>query len=68
MIKNYTDDVAMAEYGRQCARFKAIREHKEAIRTIAVSFQNDIDAIGAENLRVAINDHVNALIEVLNIK
>lgn len=40
MINDYSDDKAMAEYGRYCAKWKAIREAKEAIRDASVMLGN----------------------------
>jgi hypothetical protein len=42
MIKDYSDDKAMAEYGRYCAKWKAVREAKESIRDAAVMLGNTI--------------------------
>jgi hypothetical protein len=61
ILDNYTDDKAMAEYGRQCAKYKAIREHKEAVRDICVAIQNANDDEGVSNLQKALNEHIEGL-------
>ena len=68
MIKEYDDDVIMAKYGRYCAKHKAIRTAKEAIRDIAVSMGNATDAEGVSNLKAALNLHIDELIEHLLIE
>lgn len=55
ILDKYTDDNAMAEYGRVCAKKRAIREHKEAIRDISVGLQNANDDEGVSNLQAALN-------------
>lgn len=67
MIDGYDDDVKMAALGRKSVKWKAINAHKEAIRTIAVAFQNEIDTLGANNLRTALNEHIDGLIEALEL-
>ena len=67
MIDNYDNNDAMAKYGRQCAKYKAIREHKEAIRDICVGLQNANDADGVINLQGAMNEHINNLVQVMKL-
>lgn len=67
ILDNYTDDKAMADYGRQCAKYRAIREHKEAIRDICVGLQNANDADGISNLKTALNEHINSLIKAITL-
>ena len=67
MIADYNDDAKMAEAGRRSLKYKAINEHKEAIRTIAVAFQSVTDTEGANNLREALNGHIDALIEAMEL-
>ncbi len=66
MIPDYDNDAKMAELGRNTARWKAIKTHKEAIRDVAVAMQGNVDAEGANNLRNVINGHVDALIDALS--
>lgn len=67
ILDKYTDDNAMAEYGRVCAKKRAIREHKEAIRDICVGLQNANDEEGVSNLQAALNEHINSLIEAMKL-
>ena len=67
MIANYDNTEKMAEYGRSCAKNKAIREAKEAIRDIAVGLCNAKDDEAASNLREAINGHIDNLIEAMKL-
>jgi len=67
ILDNYTDDKAMADYGRSCAKYRAIREHKEAIRDISVGLQNANDEEGVSNLQAALNEHINSLIEAMKL-
>jgi len=63
MIDNYDNIEKMAEYGRICAKNKAIREAKEAIRDIAVALGNANNVVAVSNLGEAINVHIDNLIE-----
>ena len=67
MIANYDNDAEMAKYGRHCAKYKAIRDHKEAIRDISVGLQNANDEQGISNLQAALNEHINSLIEAMKL-
>jgi hypothetical protein len=67
MIPDYDDDVKMAALGRESARWKAIKKHKEAIRDLAVAMQGYVDVTGVKNLRQAINEHIDGLIEALEL-
>jgi hypothetical protein len=67
MIANYDNDTKMAEYGRYCAKAKAIRESREAVRDIAVGLCNAKDDEAVSNLREAINGHIDDLIEAMKL-
>jgi hypothetical protein len=67
MIKDYNDDVVMAEYGRICAKHRAIREAKEAIRDNAVRLGNAIDVAEVREYLANIITSSNNLIEAIEI-
>ena len=68
MIKDYNDDVAMAEYGRYCARNKAIREAKEAIRDSAVMLGNTLEVSEINKYCSAIVTLSDNLIEAIELQ
>jgi hypothetical protein len=68
MIKDYNDDVAMAEYGRICAKHRAIREAKENIRDNAVRLGNALEVNEVREYLANIITSSNSLIEAMEIK
>jgi hypothetical protein len=67
MIANYDNDTKMAEFGRYCAKNKAMREAREAIRDIAVALGNASDVEAVSNLRDALNGHIDNLVEAMKL-
>ena len=67
MIKNYHDDVEMARYGRICAKHRAIREAKEALRDNFVRLGNTEIIEEINEYFDNIKKHVADLIEAINI-
>ena len=63
----YNDDLKMAEYGRDCAVRKAIREAKEAIRDAAVRLGNSEAKAEVISHRTELNMYADKLIEALEI-
>ncbi len=65
MIKNYHDDAEMAKYGRICAKHRAIREAKEAIRDDFVRLGNTevIEEIKEyfDNIKINVDNLIEAL-------
>lgn len=68
MIKNYHDDVSMAEYGRLCARYKSISQAKELIRDNSVRIMNSKDIDEIKKFHSEINQAVNELIEAIELE
>jgi hypothetical protein len=67
MIKDYHDDVLMAEYGRICSKHRAIRESKEAIRDNAVRLGNATEVAEIREYLDNIITSSNSLIEAIEI-
>ena len=65
MIKDYNDDVRMAEYGRICAKHRAIREAKEAIRDNAVRLGNTLEVTEIKEYLAEIITSSNNLIDAI---
>lgn len=68
MIKNYHDDASMAEYGRLCARYKAINQAKELIRDNSVRIMNSKDIEEIKQYHSEINQAVSELIEAIELE
>jgi len=66
-IPNYDNDAKMAEYGRYCARMKAIREAREIVRDNAVRLQSVETVDDIRQIQLDINQAIDALISVLEL-
>ena len=65
MINDYSDDKAMAEYGRYCAKWKAVREAKEAMRDASVRLNNTVIVDEVKQHFADIQKAVGEVIEAL---
>jgi len=68
VIPNYSDDAKMAEYGRYCARQKAIREARETVRDNAVRIQSVETVEELKQIQLEMNEAIDALIAVLELE
>jgi hypothetical protein len=68
MIKDYHDDVIMAEYGRICAKHRAIREAKESIRDNAVRLGNSLVVTEIKEYLAEIVTSSNNLIDAIEME
>lgn len=69
MIPDYDNDVKMAELGRNTAKWKAIKQAKEAIRDSAVLIcNNNYSFVQTKALKDEIDEAFVKLIEALELK
>jgi len=67
-IPNYDNDIAMAEYGRYCARWKAINKAKETIRDNAVRIVNSTNIDEIKSYKQEFDMAVINLLEALELE